>query len=209
MSKIEQIIGEIEVYLDGCKPQAFSGSKKIIVEKDVIDEMLVELRMSTPEEIKRYQKIIANRDAIINDAQAKADAMLADANRQTAEMINESEIMQQAYRQAQEVVDEAQDKAQEIIDNAVTDANNIREGAMQYTDSALKNLQAIIGHSMDDSQARFDAYMNQMRSSYEVVTANRRELNAGAEEEAPATSSEQAAGSDDDFAIDLPLGSEK
>ena len=57
MSRIEQLIGEIEMYLDSCKSQAFSNSKRIVVEKDVIDEMLVELRMRTPEEIKKYQKI--------------------------------------------------------------------------------------------------------------------------------------------------------
>ena len=30
--------------------------------------------MKTPDEIKRYQKIIANKDAILADAQAKADS---------------------------------------------------------------------------------------------------------------------------------------
>ena len=85
MSRIEQLIGEIEMYLDSCKSQAFSNSKRIVVEKDVIDEMLVELRMRTPEEIKKYQKIIANKDAILADAKSRADAMIADANRQTAQ----------------------------------------------------------------------------------------------------------------------------
>ena len=56
MSRIEQIINEMEEYLDGCKAQAFSNSKRIVVEKDVIDDMLVELRMRTPEEIKKYQE---------------------------------------------------------------------------------------------------------------------------------------------------------
>ena len=49
MSRIEQIINEMEEYLDGCKAQAFSNSKRIVVEKDVMDDMLVELRMRTPE----------------------------------------------------------------------------------------------------------------------------------------------------------------
>ena len=71
-SKIEQIIEEIEEYIDGCKPQSFSKTN-IIVNKEEIEELLRELRMKTPEEIKRYQKVLANRDAILADAQAKAD----------------------------------------------------------------------------------------------------------------------------------------
>ena len=54
MSKIEQIITEIEEYIDNCKFQPLSTSK-IIVNKDDIDELLAELRLRTPEEIKKYR----------------------------------------------------------------------------------------------------------------------------------------------------------
>ena len=73
-SKIEQLIDEIEEYIDGCKFQALSGGSKIIVEKETIDDLLRELRMKTPEEIKIYQKVIKNREQILNDARSQADA---------------------------------------------------------------------------------------------------------------------------------------
>ena len=70
-SRIEQIIEEIEEYIDrDCKFQPLSTTK-IIVNKEHLDELLRELRMKTPDEIKRYQKIISNRDAILADAQGK------------------------------------------------------------------------------------------------------------------------------------------
>ena len=70
-SKIEQLIDEIEEYIDGCKYQALSNTK-IIVNKEEIDALLRELRMKTPDEIKRYQKIISQKEAILNDAREKA-----------------------------------------------------------------------------------------------------------------------------------------
>ena len=91
-SKIEQIIEEIEEYIDGCKPQTLSKTN-IIVNKEEIEELLRELRMKTPEEIKRYQKILANKDAILADAQQKAEAIIAQANIQNQELVNEHEIM--------------------------------------------------------------------------------------------------------------------
>ena len=51
-SRIEQIIEEIEEYIDSCKFQPLSTTK-IIVNKDQMDELLRELRMKTPDEIKR------------------------------------------------------------------------------------------------------------------------------------------------------------
>ena len=76
-SRIEQIIGEIEEYVDSCKFQPLSTTK-IVVNKEEIEELLRELRLKTPDEIKRYQKIINNKDAILEDAQTKADALIAD-----------------------------------------------------------------------------------------------------------------------------------
>ena len=57
-SRIEQIIEEIEEYVDSCKYQPLSTTK-IVVNKEEIEELLRELRLKTPDEIKRYQKIIS------------------------------------------------------------------------------------------------------------------------------------------------------
>ena len=75
MSRIEQLIDEIEEFVVSCKPLPFSQTI-IIVPKDDLFEFLTELRLKTPDEIKRYQKIIAKKEKIINDAQAQAERML-------------------------------------------------------------------------------------------------------------------------------------
>ena len=154
-SRIEQIIEEIEEYIDrDCKFQPLSTTK-IIVNKEHLEELLRELRMKTPDEIKRYQKIIANRDAILADAKAKADAMIEEAQVQTTELVSEHEIMQQAYAQANEIVTQATAQAQEIVDNATRDANEIRIGAIQYTDDLLANAESIIGHTLDSYTTKY------------------------------------------------------
>ena len=63
-SRIEQIIEEIEEYIDSCKFQPLSTTK-IIVNKDQLDELLRELRMKTPHEIMRFLLIIENIDDIL------------------------------------------------------------------------------------------------------------------------------------------------
>ncbi len=174
-SRIEQLIGEIDEYIDECKFKAFSNTE-IIVNKDEIQDLLGELRLRIPDEVKRYQKIISNQDAIISDAQAQAQAILAQATAQTDELVNEHEIMQRAYAQANEVVEQAQAEAQAILDRAVQEADEIRRGAISYTDDMLKSLQMIITHSMEGAQGRFDAFMQSMQSSYDIVSSNRNEL---------------------------------
>ncbi len=100
------MINEIDEYIEGCKPQAFSNTE-IIVNRDEMQDLLGELRLRIPDEVKHYQKIISNQEAILSDAQAQAQAMLAQAQTQTTELVNEHEIMQRAYAQANEVVEQA------------------------------------------------------------------------------------------------------
>ncbi len=174
-SRIEQLIDEIEEYIDSCKYQLASNTK-IIVNKEEIDELLRELRMKTPDEIKRYQKIISNKEAILNDARAKAEALINEATVHTSELINEHEIMQQAYAQANEVVTLATHQAQEILDKATMEANEVRSAAMQYMDDMLANLENLIGQTMNMTASHYESFVNNLNGYAEIVRANRAEL---------------------------------
>lgn len=175
-SRIEQIIQEIEEYVDSCKFQPLSTTK-IVVNKEEIEELLRELRLKTPDEIKRYQKIISNKEAILNDARAKAEALINDATIHTNELINEHEIMQQAYAQANEVVTMATKQAQDILDNATIEANNMRSAAMQYTDGILANVENLLTQTMKTTQDHYDSFISSLNQYNDVVNANRVELN--------------------------------
>ena len=151
-SRIEQIIEEIEEYIDSCKFQPLSTTK-IIVNKDQMDELLRELRMKTPDEIKRYQKIIANKDAILADAQAN------------------------------EIVTAATAQAQQILDNATNDANQIRVGAIHYTDDLLSQAESAIGRTLDTYTSKYDSLVNSLQECYDMVRNNRAELDVPPETE--------------------------
>ena len=175
MSGIEEIIGEIEEYVENCKFQPLSNSK-IIVNKDELEELLDELRDKTPEEIKRYQKILSNKDAILKDAQDKADKIIMQAKERANTMVSESEIMQQAYTQANEVVTIASNQAQEILDKATEDADGIRTAAIGYTDELMSELQEIIVNAVGYANEHYGALTEALTETLNVIQTNRREL---------------------------------
>jgi vacuolar-type H+-ATPase subunit H len=201
-SRIEQIIEEIEEYVESCKYQPLSTTK-IVVNKEELEELLRELRLKTPDEIKRYQKIISNKEAILNDAKAKAealiisnkdailadaqnkaDAIIAEAQAKAREMVEQSEVMQTAYAQANETVNNANQQAQEILDAATNDANSIRLGAIGYTDDMLANLSNIMTTALNDAGEKYNSFVESLTSCYNTVVQNRSELSPqGAPEE--------------------------
>ena len=175
MSRIEQLISDIEAYIDNCKYQPFSNNK-IIVDKDQLEDMLSELRLKTPDEIKKYQKILNNKDAIISDAKEQAESILNAAQIQTEELINEHEIMQQAYAQANEVVTMASKQAQEILDNATIEANELKSQAMQYMDDMLAHLENIISASTQQASSNYDTLIGNLNQYQDIIQSNRSEL---------------------------------
>ena len=175
MSRIEQIISEIEDYIDGCKFQTFSNTT-ILVNKEEMEEFLVELKMRVPDEIKKYQKIINQQDAILQDARNQAQGMISDAQNQIDELVSEHEVMQLAYQKANEVMEEARNRAEAIVGEAVEDANSIRSSAIQYTDSILAAVQNISSNALTEQQRITEEYQRSLQSVIDTCADNRNQL---------------------------------
>lgn len=203
-SRIEQLIEDIYEFVESCKMYPLS-STKVIVPKDELYDLVDELRLRTPDEIKRYQKIIANKDAILQDARDKADAMLAQAQEQTNALINEHEIMQQAYYQANDIVEQATREAEKILAAANHDANEIRQGAIAYTDDMLGDVERILANAYESTKSKYDSLLGSLKGNLDIVINNKKELNPSTQQPQSNFAEEeiaQTAESQDDFDFD-------
>ena len=175
LSRIEQLIEDIYEFVESCKMSPLS-STKVVVPKDQLYDLLDELRLRTPDEIKRYQKIIANRDAIIADAEDKAATMLADAQEKTKNLISEHEIMQQAYAQANQVLEQANNEARQIMASANSDANQIRTGALSYTEDMLNTTERVLADAFELIRSRSNGLLTALEDNLTTVRSNKKEI---------------------------------
>lgn len=180
-SRIEQLIDELDEYIENCKPK-FMSSSEIIVNKDEIEELIRELRLKTPDEIRRYQKIISNKDAILNDARAKAQALIDEATVHTNELVSEHEIMQQAYDQANGIVATAARQAQEILDKATMEANELRTQASRYTEDRLAELESIVLGVLQSSSSTYETLLGSLEQYRDLIQSNIRAMHPSEEE---------------------------
>lgn len=188
-SKIEQTIEDIYKYLETCKPSKFYANK-ISVDKDELLELLEELRLSAPDEIRRYQKVITNRDDILNDAQRRAETMLSQAQAKTNQLLDENEIMQAAYTRADEIMRQAQEEATALLDQAVKESDEMRRGALAYTNDLLADAKMHIQQALKDSENSHARYVGALKQSVSIIEGNQNELmgqlGGGAQNAAPA-----------------------
>ena len=178
-SAIEEVINEIEVYIDNCKYQPLSNTK-IIVNKEEIDE-----------------KIITNKEAILNDARTKARSLLDETAEQSHELLSDHEITKLANEQAQKMIDEAALKARGIIDEATRQANAMKASAVQYTDRLLKEFEQVLSRTVSTTQRSYESFTGQLARYQETVHSNREELKP-ALSNAPAYETAEAASYDEE-----------
>lgn len=174
-SRIEQKIEDIYAFIESCKMQALS-STKVVVPKDELYDLLDDLRRDVPAEIKRYQKILNQRDAILEDAQAKANAIYLDAKEQYKAMVEEHSIMQQAYQQAEETIEQANAEAERIVEAARRQSDEIGNGAIYYTTDMLEMAEKVIARAYESTMNNSRALETALRGHLDIIRRNKAEL---------------------------------
>ncbi|MBO4395815.1 MAG: hypothetical protein J5819_05660 [Eubacterium sp.] len=174
-SKIEQTIEDIYKYLETCKPSKLYANK-VTVDKDALMDLLEELRLSAPDEIRRYQKVITNRDDILNEAQKRAENMLSQAQAKTNQLLDESEIMQAAYSRAEEIMNQANEAANQLLDQAAKDSDEMRRGALAYTNDLLSDAKMHIQQGLRDAEEAHKRYTEILKNTIAVIDGNQNEL---------------------------------
>lgn len=175
LTKIEQLINEMYDFVDTCKPQPLSQTK-IIVQKDQLLDLVDELKRRIPDEIKRYQKIISQRDMIIHQAEDKAAQIEEDAKVRAAALVDETEIMIQARTQANELIRAAKEESDTLRTNSRQDAERIRTGVLAYSSDLLNEVQVLLEDSYNRTKEMSEGLVTELKSKLDVIRENKKEI---------------------------------
>ena len=108
-------------------------SRTLVDEQEILD-ILDQIRVSIPEEVKAARRLTDQRDQVIADAHAEGDRILRDADVQAAERVDEHQLVRTA-----------ESRAADIEDRALRQAADIRREADAYAYRVLQKLREQIG----------------------------------------------------------------
>lgn len=123
-----KLINEMEDVLEDSSTIPLSG--KVLVDKEEFLEIIKEIRIKLPDEIKQAEWIRDERQRILAEAQNEADTMIEEVKVHIEKLVEEDEITKMAKQ-----------RADEILDKSKTNAKEIRIGAREYGDELLKEVQ--------------------------------------------------------------------
>lgn len=172
---VEDMINEIEMFIDSCKYVAFS-SDRISVPKSELESMLNELRLKMPSELERSKKIMRNKEGIMTDARTRAEAIVTEASNEARRLVDESEIVTLANIQAEEIIRQANIDRNTIIEQANAEAADIRLGMMEYTTGMLNDIEKYIHATMEVEKTNYENLIESLQNNAAVIDANRKEI---------------------------------
>lgn len=176
-SQIYNIIDEIEDYISNCKGK-FMSSTDIIVNRDIIEEYLRDLKRKAPEEIAQCRRIISKQEEILSDAKTRAKNLIDQTMQQTDQLISQNEIMRRAYEQADEVIRMANEQAQALVDSAVVESNEIRNAASQYMEDVMVYLENTFDSSSKAATDNYNALITTLNMYSVKVKEDHKQLHA-------------------------------
>lgn len=142
-------------------------SSKSVINKEELQEIIKDIRIKLPDEIKQAQWIKEERQKILIEAKKEAEALKRDCEdkmnkvkeerqRVLSEAEKEAEILKmEADKKVQEIIDgsdiikKANEQARELIIAAQIDAKKIRLGSKAYADELLAELEKHAASVMD------------------------------------------------------------
>ena len=106
-------------------------TRKVLVDKDAILELIDQLRVAVPEEVHAAKRINAESERIIEKANEESERIAARAQEQAAYLIGEKGLKERAEAEGRQIIAEA-----------MAAADNVRLGADAYAADVLETLEA-------------------------------------------------------------------
>lgn len=142
---ILSLLEELEQMLDSSASVPFS--KKVMLDREQVEELINEIKLKTPDELKQARWVKEERQRILQDAQKEANDIIKEAENKIIGMIDEHEITKKAYEQRSEIIDAAEKYKRDLI-----------SATREHADSILEELE------------------NKLKEYLDMIRSNRKEL---------------------------------
>ena len=130
--EIFTLLETLEDIMERSKTLPFT--EKVIVDRNEILDLIKEIRLKLPDELKQAKWIKEERERIMQEARKDADDIVKEAENRIISMIDEHEITKKAYEKKEEIVAEANEMYRAIA----RDSNTYADGILANVENTVK-----------------------------------------------------------------------
>jgi len=149
---ILHLIDRLEELLNQSRPFPFTHN--VMIDEDRMLDIIDQMRVAIPEEIKKAQQVLNQRDRILAQAQEEANRTIGIAREKQDQMTERDSIVQAAHA-----------KANEILALAQVERSNSRQEADEYALETLRRL-----------EMELERFLNQVRNGISVLGTDKEKV---------------------------------
>ncbi|MCI8965178.1 MAG: ATPase [Clostridia bacterium] len=157
--EIFTLLESIEDLIERSKAVPFTD--KGVINKEEVLELIREIRLKLPEDLKQAKWVREERTRIIQEAQKEADDIVKEAENRIISMIDEHEITRKAYEEKTKIIETAHELSREMS-----------EGTKGYADNILGNIE----NTIETLEKDLESAQVTIRDALGILKNNRREL---------------------------------
>lgn len=126
------MVDKLETLINTSKVVPVNGS--LLIDKKKVLELVDQLRLAIPQEVKQAGEVLIQKDQIMNNAMVEARRAKSQAEDEFMEKLNQNELL----KKAEEMVADAERRANRIIEQAEAESHAKRTEADAYALRALR-----------------------------------------------------------------------
>lgn len=123
---------------------------KIMVDGDRMKEIIEDIRLNMPEEIRKAKKIVEDRASILERAAVDAENTIKKAEAQQQIMVSDSEVLKIAQAQANALMAKATAEANDKVAEANAKATSMQNSATKFVDDLMKQADETLYETMSE-----------------------------------------------------------
>ena len=120
-----------------------------MVDADKVRDLIDDIRLNLPTEIKQAKAIVSDRTDIINSAKKEAEQIVRKAEDRARSLVSQEEVAKAAQAKASEILSQSQIKSREI-----------RQAAQEFSDNCLLKTEEVLVKSLTEIKATRQAFRN-------------------------------------------------
>ncbi len=132
---ILHLVDRLEELFNESRPVWFTHS--VIVDEDRLLDLIDQMRITIPEEIKKSQQLLSQRDRVLAQAQEEANRTIALAREKSDKLVEKDSVTQAA-----------QVRAEQLVAQAKNECAQTKKDADEYVLQTLANLQIELEKSL-------------------------------------------------------------
>ncbi len=160
--KIASLIAQLEELIEASPKAKFGGGKRM-VDADAMLDLLGDMKVTIPEDIRRAQGMLLDEAAIITLARDEAESIRSNAEREFEARVSEHAILAEVQNRANAMLTRAEESARQIVQGSRQYADNILVDIQRYLHDYFK----IVDQNRQELAAQYQS-TPLVRTSYEA-----------------------------------------